>query len=182
MGKSCWRCSIILLFLKCNPTPVTCLLVPHWPPLFFSNNCLQATAPHTMQNYFNPTALSWPIRERLMGVRGPRYLAPTGPSVGDGETTALWRRRQEGWILKKIKAPFALCSLAAVVAADPESVVRADWHCSATVGNLQSVCLWCCCCCRWCCGFCRTSRESSLHTTLCCVLNVWFLFYQFYLD
>lgn len=97
MGECWWRCSIILFFLNCNPAPVTCLLVTHWSPLFFSGDCLQATAPHTMQNYFTPTALSWPIRERLMGVCRPRYLAATGSSAGDGETTALWRRRWEGW-------------------------------------------------------------------------------------
>lgn len=167
MGQCWWRCSIILLFLNCNPAPVTCLLVTHWSPLFSSGDCLQATAPHTMQNYFTPTALSWPIRERLMGVCRPRYLAATGSSAGDGETTALWRRRWEGW--KKNQS--SECSLQprrcgrGWSGVSGQSWLTLQRHCGElTVRSslllllLQN----------------RHSQDSSLHTTLCCVLDVWF--------
>lgn len=70
------------------------------------------------------------------------------------------------WRDEKKKSAFALCSLDAVVAADPESVVRADWRCSATVGNFQPIRL-CCCCCRS-----DTVMGSSLHRAPCCVLQL----------
>lgn len=73
-----------------------------------------------------------------MWVHGPGYLAATGPSAGDGEATALWRRslRLNAAARGKIKALIALCgSLWSL--AFTESVVRVDWHSNGNGANLQ---------------------------------------------
>lgn len=104
---------------------MTCLLVTHWSPLFFSGDCLQATAPHTMQKLFHPN------RTELANQRETNGSVQTSVFSRHRVVSRRWRDDRVvasplRGMKKKIKAANALCSLAAVVAADPESVVRAD--------------------------------------------------------
>lgn len=116
---------------------VCCFYCLHWPP--HDREWRETGQPprHDVE-LSSLTAPSHPIRKGLMWVHGPGYLAATGPSAGDGEATALWRRslRLNAAARGKIKALIALCSSLWSLAFT-ESVVRVDWHSNGNGANLQ---------------------------------------------